>query len=135
MVKAIRFADVKQGDVVSRGLTEEYERFTAAESAEPFEQTGVISIRLKNGGKLLGNPDELIGLLHRPWPEGKTDRKWRKEIEVLLLIAWRAVEEDNWQHGPDYGRSDLHLAALHKAMDAYELGKPAQAGKPLESDK
>ena len=68
--------------------------------------------------------DSIVGLVHRPWPEGKTDRKWREELETLLANTLSAVSEDNWgQSGPGYGRSDGYLAALLESLQANELGR------------
>lgn len=125
--KAIFARDVRKGDIVRFG--DVYTGSPVA-SVEHATSSPWVTIHCENGGGYPATPpDRIFSLIHRPWPEGKTDEKWRKEIEALLLVAWRTVEEANWEQISDYGRSDQCLARLREALDVYELGKPLKSEK------
>ena len=99
-MKSIPFKDVKPGDVVLR--------YADGEPRKVERAQGTVLV-FKNNEAINGTPNQLIGLVHRPWPEGKT------EEEMLDAVI-------NAAHRPGVFHS-YRLSELRAALDAYELGE------------
>lgn len=106
-VKAICFKDVQVDDVVCKQAYKFLEVGGLSEARDPY-----IELFIKGGGIITGRPNELIGLVRRPRPEGKTEGDMLNEIR---RCAFRAVEP---------GRPIIpELKALLEAIEAHELSK------------
>ena len=126
-IKAIRFNEVKVGDVVC-GETEDIR----GEVLRVFHDTELGWLRIVLVCKhlrLYGRPEEIIGLVRRPGPEGKTEDQMLGGVVVLAgsLVGQR-------EHC-DQASVLIGLDKLHDAIEAYKLGKPiddAQGKKPSD---
>ncbi len=130
-MKAICFKDVKLGDVVCQNtnepvVVEKYERLTDRD--EDF-----IALYGKDNGFLHGHPDDIVGLVHQPWREGKTEEDMydaiREAISIVPDVPYIRDEPD-----PAREKFAKAVSAIRKAVEVYELGLPAQAGKPLPEE-
>lgn len=130
-VKAIQFKDVQKGDVVC------FWTDCLLEVSEVEVHPDHVVLHAKDasggppGGKLPGSPEEFIGLLHRPWPEGKTERYMLHEISAKAYEFNEAAEEG------DVERARAVAQSLREAIEAWELSKPFDEaqGEPLEPEK
>lgn len=115
MLKAIRFKDVRPGDVVCKEADRPRKVGAVSEERDPY-----IQLFTREGGFFQGKPEEVIGLLHRPWPEGKP--KWQMLTELGRASAVVAAMIAQVDYDEDIFRAQV--AFLRNALDAYELGKP-----------
>ena len=113
MMKAICFEDVRPGDVVCRKVGR-----SCTVGALSIEQDPYIQLFTREEGFVMGRPGELIGLLHRPWPEGKTEGDMWREVMVLVSDLYG-------QNLPSLRALGL-ATQLREAIEAYELGKPLE---------
>ncbi len=104
MMKAICFKDVLPGDVVCKEVGRTRQVGAVSAERDPY-----VELFFREGGFTKGRPEELIGLVHRPWPEGKT--KEQMLAELRLAAAFFAEKGMGW-------------VPLREALEAYELGKP-----------
>jgi hypothetical protein len=112
-MKAISFGEVRKGDVVCKRIDQPHEvdrvfRFKGNPS--------VLNLHCTDEAMLSGKPEDVIGLLHRPWPEGATERNAWACIELFILLVL-AVRKTSLRLAP-------YLGSLCEAIETYELGKP-----------
>jgi len=121
MMKAICFKDVRPGDVVCEEMGEPHEILKVQ---GPIDQIyPIVVLYIKDAGILQNKPDAIIGLLHRPWPEGKTEKDMLNEVVELALGICLPYPDPQ----------DIALDKLHKASEEYELGKPLEE-KPRRNE-
>jgi hypothetical protein len=119
-VKAIRFRDVKKGDVVSSCANYLHE------VSEVEVHTGYVVLHTKAtssvlpGGKISGHPDEFIGLVNLQYQDGKTEEDMLNEVLVKL------IETCSTENRAEFAK---RLPAFREAIETYELGKPLDDSK------
>ena len=113
--------DICAGDVV---LLREGVRVTArgVQLGEIGEERKPVAYLFDTDGRQWSlHPGDIVELVRRPWPEGKT-------AQTMGWAITRAAEAVlRGEPGPDMVR---RLAELREALDAYELGIPDPADKP-----
>lgn len=121
-IQAVRFSDVRMGDVVCKKVGENCE-ITGWEQASEATYPKRILYR-RDGGTIEGHPDELIGLVHRPWSKPEFYMMGDIDCEVRTLsIRWDPVRGISPKVKQDV------IQILREAIEAYELGKPLDPGK------
>lgn len=118
MLKAICFKDVQAGDVVCQDADKHRTVGAVSEERNPY-----IQLFIREGGFIQEKPDQLIGLVHRPWPEGNTEEGMRASI-ILFAYLVCTLHQTELTASFDKATSDLR-----KAIEAYELGKPPESDK------
>lgn len=138
---AKRFQDIRPGDVVceKEGEYYEIERCGSLLITHPN-----IHLYIKDKGlaNLYGHPDQIIGLLYRPWPEGKTEMDMLRNISFQAFWTYELKVKMNepWVHGGELPKKaspelDEAITKLHELIEVYELGKPldkAPTNLPLD---
>ena len=109
-VKWVPFREVQLGDIVGERVTEAYEITQTRVLGDPVHPR--IVLNLKDAGVYTNQPDAIIGLLRRPYPEGKT--------EVQMMAEARDAADFFAERG-------MGIVPLREALEAYELGKPEKA--------
>lgn len=117
MINAICFRGVRPGDVVCQVEGQEDEISVVRHVA------GTVYLRIKDSGgvDIEGKPDQIIGLLHRPWQEGSAAPFLMQEA---LIDAMR-----DFLHASSETREEK-LRAVREVLDTYELGKPLESTPP-----
>lgn len=111
-VKAIRFKDVKPGDVVCEKIGS-----TPVTIREITVGRDDVVLWPKNGNITLpGHPDAIIGLVHRPRPEGMTEVDMLERIQSALRETIQRVEHEPF-------RAEDALRAVREVLEAWELDK------------
>lgn len=127
-MKAIRFRDVRPGDVVSQGARTRPEDVMEVVGVEGPPVEGyreMVGLCVKGmSARFFGLADKVLLLVRRPWPEGKTeedmlDRLRQAARRAELVLAARPCPPTS---NPDPA---VVIAGLREALDAYELGKPS----------
>lgn len=125
MIKAICFKDVRPGDVVCRSIDE---RFTISAVGNGIgldhADNGLINLSIEGatGLYLVGLPDRLIGLIHQPWPQGRT------VLEMLGEIARLGSEVQPGRHMSSVKLAEA-ITKLREAIEVFELGFPPTDGE------
>lgn len=123
--RAISFKDVRPGDMVAEGSGEIFGWYQVTACETPNAAT--VYLYIVGGNVLVGFPHQLIGLFHRPWPEGKTEREMLNAIEVPLRKCVEGSVEEDGSIYVDLRRGEvLDFSVLRDAIEAYELGKPLE---------
>lgn len=137
MLKAIYARDVRKGDVVRTAV-----RWYGVYVTMTVEQVlpcrhGALTIQLlspeRTGKEDFFQEDDVLILLRRPWPEGKTVGEMFAEVEKALRRCVQAELENDGRGFGTYvilskynGGMDDALRSLREAIEAYELGKPLE---------
>ncbi len=112
-VKAIRFDEVRKGDVVCTRNDAPLH-----EVVEIRAGAGAIRLICKDGRAFEQEPEHFIGLIHRP--PSRDEREMREEV---LDKAHDLVNH------PQLGSFDEKLEPLREVIEAYELSKPFKPEK------
>lgn len=122
-VKMIRFRDVRPGDVICKEAHQPREVGAVSKEQDPY-----VDLFIRDGGLIMGRPEEIIGLIHRPWPDGKTEQDMLKAIFSIIkkipTVSYGAPK----QLFEEFWSTALIMCTpeLGEAIDAYELGKPQE---------
>lgn len=123
MLKAICLKDVLPGDVVFHTPGECYKVADVSRLFGPEVPDHLESIALFIVGnpcfQISGPANEVIGLLHRPWLEGKTEAQMQEDILELAGRLLNCPESEK----------DETARQLRETIEAYELGKPPESDK------
>ena len=107
---ARRFRDIREKDVVCE---REGEVLEVVHILDDTDNNSLPRLILYNPNStrfiIMGHPDQYIGLLYRPWPEGKTEQDMRTDLRGAAGF---------------FHERNMGLEPLREALDAYELGKP-----------
>lgn len=118
LIKAIRFKDVRIGDVV--GTDEDGFR----EVLHIVQDTEVVPHRIlldaRGGNLFIGRPTQFIGLLHRPAKE----HAFSKIPGYAQREVVQAMCENGFQEMSIDDQLDRRLTTIREAIETYELGKP-----------
>lgn len=119
-MKAISFKDVKPGDVICQKTGVFREVGALSQSSDPY-----IELFIKeSGGIVTGRPNQIIGLVHRPWPDGETEEGMVEKIVSYAGIVFGGGHDLVSSDTSTRIRMQEWLTDLQKAINAYELGKP-----------
>ena len=125
MIKAICYKDVRPGDVVGRSSRERI-TISAVVNGIELDYAGNDLIRLFidgfEGMYLAGPPEQLIGLIHRPWPQGQT-------IFDLLNEIGRLGSGVQPLHHLGATSLEQAMTELREAIEVFELGFPPTDGE------
>ncbi len=132
MIKAIFARDIMPGDVIDlNNKTRVTVRGTLTGEHVAEAEIFIHVFTEPSGQQHLFRPGSIIGLVHRPWLEGKTNS------DMLQAIATAAFEVHSLR-GYTIGLTAIQrtppelqkaIDKLREAIEAYELGK-----KPLHSE-
>lgn len=112
-VKAVRRRDIQPGDVVCgrKNRTHTVHRVFAFRGSP-----SVLNIHCTDEAMLSGNPDDIIGLVGRPRPEGMTRQDMLERVQLYARILQGISEV-----APEVVES--HIKTIFKVIEDYELGK------------
>jgi len=131
-VKDIRFGDVRVGDSVSNYADSSV---VIRDITGPYPSYNMVELH-HSGGTIPGGPDSLIGLVRRPWPEGKSEADMLQIVVSAIRDATRVgtlppgktfdltihqcrIELDPFRDGDA-------LRTVREAIENWELGKPIE---------
>ncbi len=113
-IKAIRYGDVRPGDVVTRSIDERHQI-----SRIDVGNDGRIRLYIGDSDVYLaGPPNQLIGLTYRPWATGGHGHS----VRLVEMLA----REFLLRHDFASERERAKVVALREALEAYELGRPVR---------
>lgn len=135
MIKAICFKDVLPGDVVCQSIDERLTVSRVGNGVGPdLNPNGTINLFIKGtaGLRLSGFPDQLIGLIYRPWPKGENAVSILSKITNFCFFASDKFRDlfTDWviQGGRLPTKSspeiDEIFIRLCEKIEVYELGRP-----------
>jgi len=144
-VKAIRFDEVRVGDIVGHFADRPVEvtRLSVVTQDEAritrMDFPGNIRLHFGDNAYISDSPDRLIGLLGRPCPEGKTEADMLHAVEAAMRGVTRVgtlppgktfdLTIHQCRIELDPFRDEGALRAVREAIEAYELGKPEEPAK------
>lgn len=124
IVKGVCFEDVQSGYVVWEKKGDPH----TISSVSRIRCEGEVYVALYEKDEkgeermaLHGEPDQFIGLVHRPWPEGKTAEDMR---DAIAGFSWEVMTDSDLHCANSGHGMENSIEALRGAIDDYLLGKP-----------
>ena len=126
-MKAIVATEIRAGDTVRiREKVVLAVQATELKNTFTYEYHPKVRIIPRLGESVEVNADAIVELLRRPRPMGETEDLVEEHVASSAHLV--AVVLDNALHSAI--EKSQAVARLREVLDAYELGKPVQAGEP-----
>ncbi len=118
MIKGVPIAlyEVQRGDVVMA----EAGRACKVKELPREVSTGEACMEYELPGIVTGSQNRIVGLIHRPWPEGKTEEDMINDVLVAMISTGATRSREDFKQ---------KLPALREAIEAWELSKPLEPDK------
>lgn len=131
-VRAIRIANIRRGDWVL--FADETGAVPVSSCEMEFMHSDDRIIVLGDDLVISELRGRIVGLVHRPWPEGVTERDILHRVFFAMSPVATAWMQKN---DMDEACKQLQKAALaiHETLTAYLLGLPLEAAKDQQSEK
>lgn len=127
-MKSIPARDVRNGDVIT---SNDLHHPRGYEVVSVSDRGALIRFKDNHGCEPQIGSTKFVTLLHRPWPEGKTEEDM---LNLLGAVSGTLAVEIQKQASSDRTfRVTTLIEGVRRILDAYELGKPFDQDKLCQS--